>query len=200
MIEPKFAQPAQRNLLAPVLIAFLLLGIAIALLVRYTPHTVADVTVTHVTVYPAHTVFKSETLLVGRDRAQDDLYALITVNLTDRLNLPIFLKDFTGTLTTADGEQVAGTAAQKNDLESIYTTFPALRPLSSAPLLRETLITPGGFAEGMVLLHFPVSAETWKHRRTATLNVDLYHQGPLAITIPQDIQVASPGTGKSSTE
>lgn len=197
--EPTFAQPARRNLLAPVLIALFILGVAIALIVRYTPHTVAEVNVVHAVAYPTHTVFKSDTILVGRDRSQDDLYALVTVSITDRLNLPIFLKDFSGSLTTAEGDQVAATAAHQNDLENIYTSFPGLRPLSSDPLRRDTLLNPGSSAEGMVLLHFPVSAETWNHRRSATLNIDLYHQGSLAIAIPQDVMAASTN-GKSTSE
>lgn len=188
--ELNFSQPARRNILAPVLIAFLLLGLAIALLLRYTPHTIAEVKVVHVAVYPAHTVFKSDTILVNRDRAQDDLYALITVNMSDQLNLPIFIKDFTGTLVGADGTSIPGTAAQKDDLENLYTVFPALRSLSSSPLLRETLIGPGGTADGMVLLHFPASADTWNHRRSASLNVDLYHQGTISVDIPQGNNVS----------
>ncbi len=69
----RFAQPARRNLLAPVLIAFVVLGIVLALVLRYTPHRTADLTITKTAVYPAHTVFKSDSILVGRDRAQDDL-------------------------------------------------------------------------------------------------------------------------------
>jgi hypothetical protein len=197
VIAPKFEQPARRNLLAPVLIAFLVLGIVIALVIRYTPHTVADVSVTHMAAYPAHTVYRSDTILVGRDTSQDDFYALVTVRLTDRLNLPLFIKDFTGTLTTEDGEEIHGTASQKGDLESLYTTFPALRPLASKPLVRDTLISPGDTSEGMVLLHFPVSAETWNKRRSAVLNIDLYHQGPLVVALPQGFNVAVPAAGKS---
>jgi hypothetical protein len=196
--ETKFSQPARRNLLAPVLIAFLLLGMAVALLVRYTPHSIAEVKVVRTAVYPAHTVFKSDTILVGRDRSQDDLYVLVTVSMTDRLNLPIFIKDFTGTIVSSDGTQVSGTAAQKNDLENLYTTFPAIRSLSSSPLLRETLIDPGASVDGMVLLHFPVSADTWNHRRSATLNIDLYHQGPISVAIPQGNQVSSPQSNESA--
>ena len=200
MSDLKFAQPARRNLLAPVLIAFLVLGIAIALLLRFTPRAVADATVTHAAAYSAHTVFKSDSILVNRDRSQDDLYVVANVSVTDRLKLPLFIKDFTGTLVTEEGEQVAGTAAYKNDLENMYTTFPALRPLASEPLVRETQISPGATVQGMVLLHFPVSAEAWNHRRSATLNVDLYHQGPLAISIPQDLKVAVPEKDKTATE
>ncbi len=191
MTDLKFAQPARRNLLAPVLIAFLILGIALALVLRYTPHRVADATITHTAIYPAHTNFNSSTIMVGRNQSQDDLYALVTVHVDNRLNLPLFLKDFTGTLVTADGQQIQGTAAEKQELETIYTVFPAMRALSSEPLLRETLINPENSAEGMVLLHFPVAQDVWTHRRSATLNIDLYHQGPLTIAIPQDNRAAS---------
>lgn len=194
MTDPQFAQPARRNLLAPVLIAFLVLGIALALVLRYTPHRIADATITHTAIYPAHTSFKSNTIMVGRDQSQDDLYALVTVHLDNRLNLPLFLKDFTGTLVTAEGQQIQGTAAEKQDLDTIYTVFPAMRALSSTPLLRETLINPEGSAEGMILLHFPVTENVWTHRRSATVNIDLYHQGPITITIPQDNRASSSGT------
>jgi len=182
--ELTFAQSDRRNLLAPVLIAFVILGIVIALLLRYTPHKTADLAITHTAVYPAHTVFKSDSILVNSDRSQDDLYVLATVHIDDRLNLPLFLKDFTATLTTADGEQITTSATQKQDLPNIYTSYPELKNLSSAPLLRETLIDPHQSAEGMVLIHFPVTQATWDTRKSATLNVDFYHQGPLAIAIP----------------
>jgi hypothetical protein len=179
-----FAQPARRNLLAPVLIAFVLLGIVIALVLRYTPHKTADITITATSIYPAHIVFKSDSILVGSDRAQDDLYVLTTLRIEDRLNLPLFLKDFTATLVTADGEEFHTSAAEKQDIPNLFVTFPALKDLASTPLLRETLISPGQSAEGMVLLHFPVTQAMWNSRKSAILNVDLYHQGPLAISIP----------------
>jgi hypothetical protein len=182
--EPKFAQPARHNLLAPVLIAFVLLGIVIALVLRYTPHKTADLTITATSIYPAHTVFKSDSILVGSDRAQDDLYILAHLRIQDRLNLPLFLKDFTATLVTADGEVLNTSATEKQDIPAIFSAFPALEKLASTPLLRETLIGPGQSVEGMVLIHFPVTQATWNSRKSATLFVDLYHQGPLAVSIP----------------
>lgn len=184
--EPKFAQPARRNLLAPVLIAFLVLGIAIALVLRYTPHRTAKLTILKTTAYPTHTVFKAESLLVGRDRSQDDLYVFTTVRVEDELNLPLFLKDFTATLVTANGEKIETSAIQKQEFENLYTSFPALRPLASSPLLRETVVNTGQLAEGMILLHFPVTEEVWKQRRSATIHIALYHQGPISIVIPKD--------------
>jgi hypothetical protein len=179
----KFAQSAQRNLLAPVLLAFLILGITLALVMRFTPHRTAEMSIVRTTVFPTHTDFKSDSIVVGRTPGQDDLYVLTTLRIDDRLRLPLFLKDFTATLTTADGQEFNTSATEKDDFANIYTSFPALKPLASDPLLRETMINPGQSAEGMILLHFPVTKDVWDHRRTAVLNVDLYHQGQQGILI-----------------
>jgi len=187
----RFSQPARRNLLAPVLIAFLILGIAIALVLRYTPSSTAKLRITHTTVYPTHTVFKSDSILVGRDRSQDDLYVVATLHMEDRLNLPLFIKDMTGTIQTADGEKIETSAVQKQDFANLFTTFPALQPLVTAPLLRDTLIEPGKSVEGTVVLHFPVTEDAWNHRRSATLHIALYHQGRVSVPIPTGNQAVS---------
>lgn len=191
-----FAQPARRNLLAPVLIAFVILGIAIAYLVRYTPHRTADVAITRTAIYPAHTVFKSDSILVNRESAEDDLYVLATLKIEDRLNLPLFVKDFSATLTTADGQQFTTSATEKEDLPTLYSAFPQLKALSSPPLVRDTFINPGHSVEGMVLLHFPINQALWDNRKSATLKIDLYHQGPLALLIPnvgkQSVDIITP--------
>lgn len=190
--ELKFAQPARRNLLAPVLIAFLVLGIAIALVIRYTPHSTAKLTIQRTVVYPTHTDYKGDTILVGRDQSQDDLYVLTTLRIEDRLNLPIFIKDLRGTLITANGEHLQASAVQKQDLDNLYTAFPALRSLAKDPLLlRETLVESGRATEGLVLLRFPVTKDVWDHRQSATVHIDLYHQGPVSIVIPRGNQPSS---------
>ena len=198
MSDLKFAQPVRRNLLAPVLLAFLILGIVLALLLRFTPHRTADLTVVRTTIYPTHTVFKSDSIVVANQHAEDALYVLTTLHIDDRLHLPLFLKDFTATLTTGEGEEITTSAVEKPDLENVYTSFPGLRPLASEPLLRETMISPGQSAEGMILLHFPVTKEVWDHRRTAVLNVDLYHQGQQEILISRASEAASNATPTSS--
>src|ERR1700722_14799966 len=98
--DPKFAQPARRNLLVPVLLAFLILGIVLTLLLRFTPHRTADLTLVRTAIYPTHTVFKSDTILVANQRTEDNLYVFTTLRIDDGLHLPLFLKDFTATLTT----------------------------------------------------------------------------------------------------
>lgn len=193
MSELKFAQPARRNLLVPVLLAFLILGIVLALLLRFTPHRTADLAITHTSVYAAHTVFKSDSMVVANTRAEDNLYVLATLRIDDQLHLPLFIKDFTATLTTSDGEEITTSAVEQQDLEAVYTSFPEVKALASSPLLRETMIPPGQSAQGMVLLRFPVAQQVWDTRRSAVLNIDLYHQGQQSVLIPQ-----SPTTHNSS--
>lgn len=173
---------------APVLLAFLILGGAIALLLHFTPHTTADAAVTHTQTYASHVVFKSDSIVVGQDQPEDVLYVLATVTITDRLKLPLFIKDFTSTLTPSEGEAITTSAPEKPDLPNIYVTFPPVKTLADSappPLYRETTIAPGQTVTGTVLLHFPVTQATWEQRKSATLNVAFYHQPPIPIPIPK---------------
>lgn len=184
MADFSFSQPEPRNFTVPILIAVAVLAIAGGLVYHFMAHGVADVTVTHVAVLPNHTVFKSRSIVVGQDETQDDFYVLATVAVHDDLKIPIFIKDLTGTLETPEGEQTSS-AVEKNDFASLYTTFPALKPLAGPPLLREIAIQPGESAEGMVLLHYPITQAQWDSRTSATVTVDLYHQGKFTATIPK---------------
>ena len=163
--------------------AIVVLAAASYLIVRYTPHTTADLTITHIATWQAHTVFKNDTILVGRDKSQDDLYVVTTLRVEDRLKLPLFLKDFTATLTTANGETFESNAVEQPELGPLLTTFPALKPLSTTPLFRDTQIDPGKSAEGVVLLHFPITQDIWDHRESATLITAFYHQPAQTISI-----------------
>lgn len=186
MAEFTLSQPERRSFLVPTLIVLALVVAAFAAIYFFTPHRVADLAVTHTAILPTHTVFESKSIMVGaQDQAQDDLYVIATVKITDTLRLPIFINDITGTLTTSDGAQVTSSATQNRDFESLYTTFPKLKALASPPLLRETAIQPGQSAEGMVLLHFPVPQSAWDQRSAATITIETYHQGPLTVAIPK---------------
>ena len=190
MADVSFTQPERRNLALPIVVALLVLGLAGFLLFHYTPHQTADVEVTQVDLVPTHVVFKSETNVVGSDQSIDTLYVLATVRITDRLRLPLFLKDMTATLTTADGSAgIATSAVERGDLLNLYTSFPAVKKIAAAepvsPLLRESRINPGQTVEGFVVLHFPITPDLWQNRRDAVLTIDLYHQGSLSVSLPK---------------
>ena len=80
----KFAQPARRNLLAPVLLAFLILGIVLALLLRFTPHKTADLTITLVALVAA---LDSWTKMSGVL-----IFYLIYVNIENAILIPRIMR------------------------------------------------------------------------------------------------------------
>jgi hypothetical protein len=166
--------------------------VAVAAAVFYlNPRKTADISVTRVQLYSAHTATTAMKSDIGRhimgaaSQPQDDLYVLLTVKVTDKLRLPLFIKDETAVLTASDHTVTEVSALQKQELANAYLTFPALKAMASTPLARDTQIAPGQTVEGMVVLHFPYAVEeNWRKRESATLTLDLFHQSPQTITIP----------------
>jgi len=170
-------------------IAASVLVAVMALVFLLNPHETAEVTIKNSAVYASHLVFKSDSMMVGRESTEDDIYVLVTLHVEDRLRLPLFIKDFTATLTPAAGEPVTTSAAQKLEIPNLYTSFPGLKAvadqINTPLLLRETQIDPGKSAEGMVVLHFPATQAIWDQRKSATISIDLYHQDPVVVEIPK---------------
>jgi hypothetical protein len=186
MSDLSFAQPERRSFLLPALIAIVVLAIVIGIVYSFIPHRVADLTLTHVAVLPTHTVFKSDSKVVGQQAPfEDDLYILATVRIDNRLRVPLTLDDITGAITAPDGAETTTSAIQKNDLPNLYVVFPALVPLASAPLLRESIIQPAGRAEGMVLLHYPIAQAEWDQRKSASITLKFYNQDPITVPLPK---------------
>jgi hypothetical protein len=178
----KLAPPLPSSPLRGIVFAVAILGVIGTAWFYFFPQRSAHLTVMHVAVYPAHTVFQSPSIAVGTT-TQDDLYVMAILRVQNGLKIPVFLKDFTATLTDADGQQLSTGAVEKPDFPVIYSNFPAVQALASAPLNRETAITPGASTEGMVMLHFPGTQEMWDKRKDAVLTVAFYHQEPLSVSI-----------------
>jgi hypothetical protein len=177
------SQSERRSFLVPGIIVGVIVVVVAALVYFLVPRSDADVSIIHTAIVPTHTVFKADSIVVGQPQAEDDMYVLTIVHIEDKAKVPLFIKDITGNLTTGQGDATAS-AVEGNDLPNLYLTFPALKLLATPPLLRETSIQPGQSAEGMVVLHFPVDANAWNNRKTATVTLDFYHQDPITTTIP----------------
>ncbi len=198
MADLTFSQPARRNLVIPVVLAIAVLVASVLTVLHFTPHSTADAAVTHTAVYPSHLVFKSNSIVLNSDQAQDDLYILTTLRITNHLRLPIFLKDFRASLSPAPGTSngpLTSSAIEKTDLANLFTTLSALGKFAAAqptqPLYRETRIDPGQTVEGYIVLHFPGPQALWNNRQNASVTVDLYHQSPLMVDIP-NTSIAAP--------
>ena len=119
------------------------------------------------------------------DQAQDDLYVLVNVRIDNRLHIPLFLSDFNAAYTAPDDTVTETNAVEANDLNNLALTFPAMKPLETTPLLRESTIPADSHAEGMVILHFLIPQSDWDQRKSATLTITFYHQGSMTIPIPK---------------
>jgi hypothetical protein len=189
--EPTFAQPDRRNFALPLLLALGVLAIAAGLLAYFFPYKKPQLTITHSAVYLGHTVFERQnfengTNVVGQGPStEDDLYVLETVHIENPLKVPLTLNDFTATLTATDGSQMKIGAIEKPELPTVFTAFPALKPLVETPLLRETTIAPGQSADGVIVLPFPVAKSTWDQRQSAILTIEFYRESPVNLTIPK---------------
>ena len=193
-----FSQPARRNLAVPILLAIAVLAAATITVIRFTPHSTADLQATRVAVYPSHVVFKSSSIMLNSDIIQDDIYVVPTVSLTNHLRLPIFVKDFHVSLTPGaqtGGPPITSSAVEKSDLTNLFVTFPLLKKLAEdqgvPPLYRDTRVEPSQSATGYVVFHFSGSEAIWNTRGGATLTLDLYHQGSLTADLPKPLLAAA---------
>lgn len=186
MPDLSFAQAERRSYVVPILIGAAILAIGIGLYLWHLPFRVANITVTHTNVLPTHTVFASDSRVVGvGDQSEDAFFVLATVHVHNNLKNPLYIDDITGTLTSADDTELRASAVEKNDIPNLFITFPKLKPLAGPPLLRESTVPPGGDTEGMVVLSFPVPEDVWNKRKSASITVDFYHQGSFTAPIPK---------------
>jgi len=185
--ELKLQQNTARISPAALVLALVLLGAVVAFIIWHYPHQTARIEILHTSTHPTHVVFSSLIHQIGGDKVEDNLYVVAKVRVTDNLGLPLFLNDFTATLTTADGDEFTSSAVDQRNLETLYSVFPEIKPMVTGPLLlRETTIQPKQSAEGLMLFRFPVTQDAWKHRKSASLSVAFYHQEPQSIDFPAD--------------
>jgi hypothetical protein len=184
-----FAQAARRNYTVPIVAALVVLGIAGGVLYRHMVKQIVIGTVTHTAVYPVHVKPRNQPQtgsfkIVDQGSSEQDLYVALTMRIENHLTVPLFLKDFTITLTTPEGE-ISTIAIEKQDLNTVYTAFPDMKPLMTSPLLRETDVPPGETREGTLLAQFAIPRKLWDERKSATITVDFYHQDSMTIPVPK---------------
>ncbi len=190
MSSPTFSQSGRPNLTIPLIGIVSLLIVFAGLAYRLLPHSEVSATITSVQLHPIVTTFKRQTqtggfkLLNDQPASESDLYVIPSVRIDDHINTPLFLKDFHVTLVTADGE-LHTSAIEKNDLPTVYSAFPEIKPLMAQPLLRESTVAPNSSAQGTILLQFPMPQSVWDNRQSATLTIDFYHQDSLNIPFPK---------------
>ncbi len=193
--ELQIVSPVDRNNPVPkFLIAagvMVVVGIGIFML---NPRKTAEISVQKVDIFAPHTEMNATpgaNQVIGAQAAsEDDLYVIATVQISDKLRLPIFVDSYAATLTTAEGATVDATIVAGNYLPRLEETFPQILPLVSPPVAPpihfDDTIAPGGTRVGTVILLFPqISAAGWKAKKSATLTFTLAHDAaPISVALP----------------
>ena len=123
-------------------------------------------------VYAAESPDKSSTMV------------LLQVSVSNIGNKPMWVREITAKLKTDQGEW-SDDAASPVDFARYFKAFPVLAPHETAPLRPETKIAPGGQADGMVLVSFPVSKDAFDKRKSLTVTLENYDRRPMVIAEKQ---------------
>jgi hypothetical protein len=182
---PSFSQPERRSFALPVILALAVLGIAAFFYVRHFPQN--SITVDHVqtSVLPEITVFKSQTQVIGPPETDYALIVATQIRVTNGGGSPFTLDDYKLTLTNDKGEQETEPAIYHSKLPNLELIYPNLKPLATNILERDTVVQPRQTADGTILFVLNVPQSMWDNRQSATLEIDVYNQSPITLTIPK---------------
>jgi len=169
----------------------IVIGVAVFLL---NPTKTAELSVQKVDLFAPHTVMNAAEgggQVVGvAPSAEDDLYVVATLKITDKLRLPIFVDSYTATLVTSSGATLDATIVAGQLLPKVGETFPQILPLvnppAATPIKFDDAIQPGDTKVGSVVLLFPNASEKiWREKKSATLTLTLSHDAaPLTVALP----------------
>ncbi len=109
---------------------------------------------------------------------------LVQVSVTNIGSKPMWVREIKAQLKTDQGEWTDD-AASPVDFARYFQACPALGPHQSPPLKPESKIAPGGKAEGMVLVLFPVAKDAFDKRKSLTVTLENYDRRPLVVAEKQ---------------
>ncbi len=184
MPDLTFSQPERRSFLIPVGLALVAIAVAIAIAIHFFPATTVNLNHIHTDAVPTETTLKGSTI-VGLTEINHVLFVASTIQVDNQLRVPIYLDDFHITLTDQSGAEMTVAATQPKDLPDLEANYPALKPLMTTPLVRNTAIDQGKQAQGTVLFPLTIPKDIWDARKSAVIKVDLYHQPAIYVTIPK---------------
>ena len=185
MSEPSFALAERRSFVVPILVALGVLILAIVLGIHLFPERTPTIGAIQTKLLPTHTVYKSNSIVLGQDQSEDALFVATTIRVTNTTRTTIDLENYNLTLTDPTGAQLSAKAVNPQDLKNLEVTFPAIKPLEGQQLVQDTQIAPGKSVEGTLLFSLGIPQDLWDTRKEAVIAVDLYKQKPISVTIPK---------------
>lgn len=154
------------------------------------PHKLTNLTVTHVDVFAPHTEFKAmdgdSVHVVGEPaQAENDLYVIAHINITDKWKQRMFISGWSATATFADGSTMDSTYVSKSQLPRLEQIFPDIAKLATDPIDDGDELDPGVPHSGCVVLMFPnITQDQWNKKGSAVLTIDLRDHVAQTVKLP----------------
>lgn len=194
MSAPQLATARSSGPLVPLLLAVLALVAVAGAVFYFNPHKVSELHVSGVETFAPHTTFgelggttgKGMHVLGGpTSSSEDDLYIIASVQMADKLRLPLFITGATAHVTLEDGSVAESTLLSAADLKRLEVIFPEIAQKAVAPIGDGDEIDPGQTRVGTLVFPFPGrSAAAWRSKKGAILTIDLRNQDAQKAMLP----------------
>jgi hypothetical protein len=189
MADLSLAPAPERGTLRAVLISIVVLSVVAAAVFLLNPRKTSELAITKMAFFAPHTETKEipgQMHVIGQAAsAEDDLYVVATVRMTDKIRLPLFISATTATMVLADGSSLDARVISLRSLQRLEVTFPELTPMAGTLLDTDDPIPPSESREGNVVLLFPgINEATWHTKKSASMTFDLAHQSPQTTALP----------------
>ncbi|MHB2007823.1 MAG: hypothetical protein ACYCOX_07225 [Acidobacteriaceae bacterium] len=103
---------------------------------------------------------------------QNETVVLVQARVTNISEQPLTIFDLVSDVKL-DGEAFGSqsSAALPADVDRFMQRFPELASMNMPPLMRHTVIAPGGSAEGLMVFAYPWTKNQWSHHKDAHIIV-----------------------------
>jgi hypothetical protein len=184
------AESSDRSPVLAVVLAFIIMVAVAATIYLFNHHKLTDLSVSKVDIFAPHTEFKasqggSVQMLGESAQAEDDLYVVTHINITNKWKQRIFISGWSATVMFADGSTLDSTLVAKSELPRLEQIFPQITSLATDPIGDGDELDPGVTKTGSIVLLFPnVTQDQWNKKRSAVLNIDLHEHVSQTVKLP----------------
>ena len=169
-----------RGMGLPIVIAMVLLALGTAWFVWRFVHEDVKAEVLETKVFPVDFKYAHNGQLVGPDQEEFATYVVSRIQVQDKGDQPLFLKEVRGRYSMDGSNIVETTAIPQNELPRLFQMFPEIKAIADAeggkPLAPESRIEKGQTAQGYVVLVYSIPQSQWDKRKNASIGLDFYHQ------------------------
>jgi hypothetical protein len=123
----------------------------------------------------------------GGTETYDQLFVLVQARIRNQTNIPLFLHDMWGKLTTSDDIEQQSLNASRTDFQQVFAVYPQMAQYKQAPLQRDITIEPGQSVEGLMIFHYPITKDQWDARHGFKAGISFLHQKDLVLPWPATV-------------